>query len=344
MPDGITGLDVDECEERLADALERAMVPPEMWGRLWQEDYVLPAIREGYNSAEWRELVEAARTFEHEAREAATGTNLPPAGRDRKPRETAGAELDDYTRHRAEVFSEVAGVLANMWAKVRRFRHVYLGSTDAKLTEAEAASWLFGDGMEMMTARQDMSEISRLLSRAYRWRTREANWFLLTGDVPFVHPISISVSQTRHRDFPSYLNKCYQLPGYAFDVGTGEIIVTVEPWVDAETVSQEFREVQRQILGGDNRKTTTKVLEAVRFVVRRLKENRVIWSKLQAEWNRTHPELRYNSRGGLSKAFRRFLQPGYESPKFADFELTPAQRWEKEYRRRKTERIRKRFG
>jgi hypothetical protein len=305
-----------------------------------QEGFVLAAIQNAYVGSVWQPLVEAAREFSLEAREESPGTNLPPAGRDRKPPEDVAVGLDDYTRQRAEVFSEVVGVLANMWAAVRRFREIHLSGVENRLTDAEAAAWLFGGELKP-EAKEDMREISRRLSRVYRWRTREANWFLLTGYVPFVHPINVSYRLTRHRDVPSYLSKDYQVPGYDFDVGTAEIVITAEPWVDAKVVSQTFKEIQRQMRGGDNRKTTAKVLDVARFVAQRMKQGRI--AGLQDEWNKTHPEMRYGSRGGLAKAFGRFLQPGYKSPEFAAYEPTPAHNWEEEHRRRKVEAIKKVF-
>ena len=334
MPDVVTQADLDECEERLAVELGRAAMPPALWGSLMQEGLVLAAIQNAYAPAEWRRLVKMAREFSREAREEATGTNLPPAGRDRTQPEAVRVDLDDYTRRRAEVFSEAVGVLANMWATVRRFRDIHLGGVENRLTDTGAAAWLFG-GEAPATAQEDMHEISRRLARVYRWRTREANWFLLTGYVPFVHPINVSYRLGQHHDVPSYLNKSYMVSGYDFDVETAEIVITAEPWVDAGIVSQAFKDIQRQIRGGDNRKTTTKVLKAVRFVTQRLKQGHPRWSALQAEWKTVHPDMSYSSRDGLSKAFRRFICPGYKSPEFVGYERTPAQRWQEEYRRQR---------
>jgi hypothetical protein len=326
MASGITYHDVQEVQDKLAKTLGRVFLPPELWGRLWQGDYVLPVVREGYDGPEWRELVEAAREFTREKREEALGTNLPPESRDRKPGEIAGVRLDGYTRLRAETFSEVAGALANRRAEVRKFRDLYLGGTESRLTDDEAGAWIYG--REAPTnALEDMREVSRRLSRAFRWRADDAHWFLLTGYVPFVRPISVRTRQNSFLDVPNYLNRDYRLEGPNFMVDTAEIVITAEPWVDAEIVSRAFREVQKQVRGGDNRKVTAKVLDGVRFVARRLGTGKVEWPVLRSAWNNAQddPTRRYRSRDGLYKAVRRFLQPRYNKPTYPEFEPAPWQ-------------------
>ena len=173
MASGITDHDLHEVEAKLVKTLGRAVMPPELWGRLIQGGYVLPVVREGYDGPEWDELVGAAREFTKEKREEALGTNLPPDRRDRRPRDIAGVRLDGYTRLRAETFSEVAGALANRRTEVRTYRVLYLGGTESWLTDDEAGAWIYG--REAPTnALEDMWEVSRRLSRAFRWRTDDA--------------------------------------------------------------------------------------------------------------------------------------------------------------------------
>jgi hypothetical protein len=139
-------------------------------------------------------------------------------------------------------------------------------------------------------------------SGAYRWRLDAAKWFVLTGDVPYVQPLTIRFSYTISNE-EHYPN-------------TAEITMTVEPWVDAKDVERVYREVQRQVLsgdnrkGGDNRKKKERTLDAVCFAARRIREGgNESWSELTRRWNRRQkdPGRRYNSRGGLQQAFKRFL-------------------------------------
>ena len=330
MAHGITDTDLYECEERLREALGWRTMPDAVWGRLTKEEYVTTAITWGCKGHEWKQLIDRAREIGREMPHSETGTNLPPDDRDRKPPETAGVRLDEYTRLRAEVFSEVTGALANRWAMVRRFRDVHLGNTDARLTAAEAGAWLYRK--EAPTgALEELREVSRHLSQAFRWRVKDADWFVLTGYVPFVRPVTVAVRRTSHRDTPNYLNECYFLKGSDFMVNTAEIVITAEPWVDANVVARAFREVQKQVNGGDNHKVTPKVLDAVRFVARRLGKGKIRWPQLTAGWNKSQedPENHYRSRNGLPQAFSRFLRPQYKSPKFPDYEPTPWQEAER---------------
>ena len=326
MSNGITEADFDECEERLRKALGRPVLPAALWGQLVREGYVFPAMLEGFNSPEWQQLITAARQFSKDAREASTGTNLPPDARNREPADKAGVRLDDYTLLRAETFSEVAGALANRRTEVREFRAIYLGGTEARLTDEEAGAWVYG-GKAPTNAIEDMREVSRRLSRAFRWRVGDADWFLLTGYVPFVRPVSVSVHKNSIRDVPNYLNRDYHLEGSDFMVDTAEIVITAEPWVDANIVIRAFKEVQKQVNGGDNRKITAKTLDAVRFVARRLRTDKIRWQQLRSEWNseQDDPKRRYGSRDSLRKACINFLRPRYESPRYPDYDPTPWQ-------------------
>jgi len=89
--------------------------------------------------------------------------------------------------------------------------------------------------------------------------------------------------------------------------------------------------VQKQVKGGDNHKVTPKVLDAVRFVARRLGTGRIRWPELTAGWNNSQQDSdnRYQSRNGLPQAFSRFLRPQYNYPTFPDYEPTPWQEAER---------------
>ena len=333
----VSGEDLRECRKRLAKALGRTDVPPETWIRLLDLEYPFDVIEQGYTGREWEELLGTAREFAKEEREASPTNNLPSDSRERGVPETAGARPDDYTQLRAEAFSEVAGALANRWAEVREFRALHLGGVEVRLTKDEAGSWLYG-GAAPAEAREDLQKVSRRLSKAYRWRIGDSNWFVLTGHVPFVSPINMSVRRNSHRDLPNYLNRRYYLEDNDFMVDTAEIVITAEAWVPSQIVAQAFSEVQRQVRGGDNRKTTDKVLGAVRFVASQLGTGKLRWPELQAKWNRARPEWCYNGRNGLYEAFHNFLHPpkGYGSPEYPEYKPAPWQEAERasEERRR----------
>ncbi len=331
----VTEEDLRECRRRLAKAMKRTDVPPKTWVSLLDQGLPFDAIHHGYEKRAWKELLEAAQEFAEEEREANPTNNLPSDSRERGAPVTAGARLDDYTQLRAEAFSEAAGALANRWAAVREFRDLHLGGVEVRLSKEEAGAWLYG-GAAPAGALEDLHEISRRLSRAFRWRIGDSNWFVLTGHVPFVRPISVSVRHNSHRDLPNYLNRRYYLEGNDFIVDTAEIVIAAEAWVPSQIVTQAFSEVQRQVRGGDNRKTTDKVLGVVRFVANRLGAGKLRWPELQAKWKRAHPEWSYNGRNGLYEAFHNFLHPpkGYGIPKYPEYEPAPWQEAERAFAER----------
>src|SRR5215217_8577161 len=143
---GFTEEDLRECKERLAKALGRVHIPHTVWGPLSELGLPFGAIREQYRGEEWDELVKEARQLLKAEREANPTTNLPPDSRERGTPTTARIELDAYTQHRSEAFTEVAGALANRWASVRAFRDLYLGGVEARLPSSEAGTWLYGRG------------------------------------------------------------------------------------------------------------------------------------------------------------------------------------------------------
>lgn len=336
----VSGEDLYECRKRLAEDLGRTDVSPETWIRLQDLELPFDVIKQGYKGKAWNELRDTAQEFAKEEREANPTTNLPSDSRERGVPVAVGARLDDYTRLRAEAFSEVAGALANRWAEVRKFRDLHLGGAGARMSRDEAESWLYG-GAAPEGALEDLQGISRRLSRAFRWRIGDSNWFVLTGHVPFVRPVSVSVHVNSHRDLPNYLNRRYYLEDNGFMVDTAEIAITAEAWVPSEIVAQAFSEVQRQVRSGDNRKTTNKVLGMVRFVTSRLGASKLRWPELQAKWNQLHPEWSHKRRNGLYEAFHNFLHPpkGYRVPKYPEYEPAPWQEAERASEERRRARL-----
>lgn len=111
----------------------------------------------------------------------------------------------------------------------------------------------------------------------YPWELADATWFVLTGEVPAMPPArgQYKVKRGNH---------------YAY----GQITLTVMPWVPAKTVSELYRKVQRQALGGDNQPLKEKALNLVRFVMEHVypvglssEERRRLGQRLIDEWNQT---------------------------------------------------------
>ena len=69
------------------------------------------------------------------------------------------------------------------------------------------------------------------------------------------------------------------------------IELTVHPWVPAETVLENYRKIQRQLLGKENHRLKSRSLDVVRFVESRIREEgvRPSWRKLLERWNEEQP-------------------------------------------------------
>ena len=248
----------------------------------------------------------------------------PPRRTSREPPHEVVVTLDAYSQRRAQTFSEVAAALAQDHPKVRFFRERFLAGR--LLTNEEAGEFLdAGEGLE------ELRSLGKELHQAYRWREGDAVWFVLTGEPPLVPALSarVSLNASIHRYYPN----------------TAEITLTVQPWVNADEVTRVYRDIQRQMLSGDNRRLEDRTLAAVRFVAQQIRERGAEpWSRRVERWNREHPKWRYASFRALRQVFERFVHPHFEAPKYEPYEPTSYQSWRDERRRLKFEQLAERMG
>jgi hypothetical protein len=214
---------------------------------------------------------------------------------------------------------------------------------EAAAPEEQADDFLRGASADDLA---HLRSVARTLSKAYRWREKAAEWFVLSGHEPFVRPLTTSVHLNHSADYPNYLDAPYALGGPHFFVETADITIVAEPWVDATQVTNAYRRAQKRVLGGKtgrNTKKDSRTLDAVRFTARRIRDsNHIRWSEITADWNQVQerPGCQYLSRGGMAQAFRRFLRPRYNVPQFT-FEPEPWQERERDVKEREVERMRK---
>jgi hypothetical protein len=276
------------------------------------------AIRDFYSDYEddWQLLLDRVRGLlgVYEDRPASAGAAKTGRGKELRgtPQEIM-VELDGDTNRRGEVFSEVAVALAEQRPDVRRFRRSYL--RDGLLTTEEADAFLDGRDTgrstldRRITAQGTLRWRARTLSLFYGWRARDAAHFVLTGNEPVYRPVRVAVAHTDSTR--------------PFIPNTPRIVITSDVWVDAREVARVFRDAQRQLLGGDNRKVPDRVLEVARFVARRIREQdgKETWNEWWREWNEEHPVKypkgwRYSAPHGFKQAFERFVHPKNRRPKW----------------------------
>ncbi|CAN5122193.1 hypothetical protein BH24ACT16_BH24ACT16_04770 [soil metagenome] len=243
-------------------------------------------------------------------REAAPGEHGEPLRReDRTVESEVRVDIGDYVRERAETFTEVAAALAESLPDVQRFRSEVL--ENKLLTNEEAERFYFGAGTGDRRLQQDqLNKLARWLAKDYHWREGDAAWFVLTGYAALIQPLQVKVTTTEG------INEPY----------TARITLVADPSVDAKVVESAYRAVQRQVLGGDNRKLAKDTLEMARFVARRIRSHGYeSLEERRKRWNEGHPNRSLKSRSTLLQAFQKLAYPKYKGARFAPYEHTPYQ-------------------
>lgn len=154
----------------------------------------------------------------------------------------------------------------------------------------------------------DLHKLVSRLIRRYPWEESDAVWFVLTGETPWVAPLTWQFRGT----------------GGGLDSWSyGRITLRVEPWVPAQIVKQVYSSVQHQLLGKDNKRVGKKNRELFRFVIGRMGPGGSLPKarELVKEWDRENPQWRYGHddtnqvrrfRRDYNLARRSLAAPNYE--------------------------------
>jgi len=144
-----------------------------------------------------------------------------------------------------------------------------------------------------------LRKLSDWLVEQYHWNQAQATGFVLTGEPPLVGPIRAHIGTS----FGDH-NHC-------------AITLTIPAWVSADSVLHTYRQIQREVLGRDNRHLATKNLALLRFVFDRMDSRGQFppWRKLRDLWNSEHSDWRYSDTRVFARDFRRgersVLYPNY---------------------------------
>ena len=94
------------------------------------------------------------------------------------------------------------------------------------------------------------------------------------------------------------------------------ITLTAAPWISADVVKKNFRNVQQQVLTKDNQALPIRSIKVLRFVERTVREEGELppWPVLLTQWNRENPRWAYRSYRGLRQAYYRALSRVVHSP------------------------------
>ena len=278
-------VELERCRTELATRLGTDETPDAVWGYVIKLGLPFHAILEGSDPA-WQELVKEARVRLKDLREELGTVAAPPERARRDVPEKVLVELSEYSRQRGQVLSEVAAALAKLNPRVRSFRERFLGGPEQTVSVAEASEMLHDTDLRGRT-----NSISGLVGRQYAWQHGDTLWFLLTGHAPPIEPLSANV----YLPLKSGHDRLSLLD---YPLNTARIVLTAHVWVPAKEFERLFRNVQRQMVGGDNKATRKHVLSMAQFVAREIIEHgQESWQKRWERWSRraTPEEPRYKS-------------------------------------------------
>lgn len=212
-------------------------------------------------------------------------------------------ELPEREQKRAAVLLEIQMRWAAEHPGVEHFREQRLGGSLLSGEEAEQA--YFAPGVRNTTD-EELADLGRRLGEYYNWSQGDAEWFILTGEAPTLHPLGVSYREQASVYGPDY----------------GEITLHVAPWVSADTVKQAFLRMRSQIRGGQKPGTVSeRRLEVLRFVEAEHARSglRPGSAAMLEAFNQEHPHWSYPDHTAFLKAYREArreaLYPEYHSPR-----------------------------
>lgn len=147
-----------------------------------------------------------------------------------------------------------------------------------------------------------LEDLTETLANTYLWRADDASWFVLCAHyTPPVLTFSIESKVTQPERGP--------------EIRT--ITFTVEPWLPAEIVVDEYKKAQRKMLGKKPHSVSTKRLRVLELVETMGAD--LSWRERMDLWNEFHPGEQYKDRANFRKAYREVralvLEPGYTPAK-----------------------------
>jgi hypothetical protein len=316
-------------------------IPEETWAYLDEEGYILEATEKPFDHQAIEYIVERIIRLDDAKLSSRKGRK----GIGQKAGVKTGevrARLNSDSEKRAEVFREIAAMLASEHPDVVSFRENVL---DGQLFTHEQAGDLLaeqggpdGNGPILDALRT----LGKRLAKSYRWRELDAMWFVLTGYPPPVLPLHTVVSTTHSV--------------HSYHPNTAAITLTVEPWVSAEEVKQTYTDVRQQLLEeGTHLVRSERNLKALQFAVEKRTNKdggqEPDYSTLWKWWNQENPDQRFPEYNrfweAVTRAEQAIIKPKY---KFSEkpYTPTPAQAWRDEHqsleRRRYVEEHMRKYG
>jgi hypothetical protein len=300
-------LDQSRLRAWLAGRLGRKDIPDPVWEILEYRGHVQEALREDYMGT----LVVYARALLPYAEVMESVAALPErSARKQSAHYPDPPQHSEYELERPRILGEYVALRAELDTRVRHLRERTL-EQGRLLSPEEARQYLeWRRNKYPPEARRStfpspevLEPLSEWLVEEFEgyWDREQALWFLLTDEAPSAEPIFADIRPLRVGKHLSY----------------GRVILQVEPWVPAQTVTNYYRHLQILILGHIPRAFSLRNLELARFVLNHLRHlltpeargkgvsGMPSWRELMMRWNKAHPKMAYDNQRLFHRDFFR---------------------------------------
>jgi hypothetical protein len=291
----------------LAGRLGRKDIPDPVWEILEYRGHVQEALRKDTRGT----LLECAKALLPYAEVMESVASLPErsAEKQRTPYPDP-PQHSEYELERPTVLGEYVAARAGLDTRVQHLRERTL-ERGRLLSPAEAEEYLQWrknkyppeERRSTFPSPELLEPLSEWLVEEFEgyWDRERALWFLLTDNAPSAEPIFADIRPLRVGKHLSY----------------GRVILQVEPWVPAQTVTNYYRYLQILILGHIPRALSSRNLTLARFVLNHLRhmvtaEGRgkrgfvmPSWRALMMRWNKAHPQMAYDNQRLFHRDFFR---------------------------------------
>jgi len=317
----------------LAGRLGRKDIPDPVWEILEYRGHVQQALRDEISTDTLVDCAKALLPYVNILESVAT---LP----ERKRREQSPElpQHSGYELERPRILGEYVAARAELDTRVQHLRERAL-ERGRVLSPAEAEEYLeWRRNKYHPEARRSTFPSPEVLEPLSEWLVEEfegywdrerALWFLLTDEAPSAEPIFADIHPLRVGKHLSY----------------GRVILQVEPWVPAETVTSYYRFLQVLILGHIPRALSLRNLKLAGFVLNHLRHmvtaevrgkgvsGMPSWRALMSRWNEASPEMVYDNERLFHRDFfrtaRSVVRP-YGSKQEPDSDEGAQEPWERD--------------
>ncbi|MCK4414405.1 MAG: hypothetical protein KAY32_12760 [Candidatus Eisenbacteria sp.] len=177
------------------------------------------------------------------------------------------------------------------WGNKRPFSKPFDCAVEAHIMERGTILAIHPKGSRVMpgSVLDEIREVAERLVGIYLWSQVAAQRFVLTGEIPQIHPIVLPPAHGSTRQFAH----C-------------PIVLRIQPWVSAGTVSRAYEMIHKKVYGSKRRPISLKNLALFEFVFENPPEGDRTWDDLRLEWNQKHRAWAFKNYRAMRQEFYRY--------------------------------------